>query len=101
MPTPHDAPDRSPVLRVLRVGLHVMFAVLLALGLVRAFFPAEAMTAPPMHRMLVITLLCAVLALVYVVGTSREYQWQQRDPDGKQDRSQRLEWAWLGVITVL
>lgn len=101
MPTPHDAPDRSPVLRVLRVGLHVMFAVLLALGLVRAFFPAEAMTAPPMHRMLVITLLCAVLALVYVVGTSREYRWQQRDSDGKQDRSQRLEWAWLGVITVL
>ena len=70
---------------------------ILALGLVRAFFPAEAMTAPPMHRMLVITLCCAVLALVYVVGTSREYRRQQRDPWRHMLALERPERARLGA----
>lgn len=100
-PTSLAAPERSPVLRVLRVGLHVMFAVLLGLGLVRAFFPSGAVAAPPMHRMLVVTLLAAVLALVYVLGTSREYRWYRHDAKPAHARTKILGWAWLGTITVL
>lgn len=101
MPTSLAAPERSPVLRVLRVGLHVMFAVLLGLGLVRAFFPSGVVAAPPMHRMLVITLLAAVLALVYVLGTSREYRWYRHDAKPAHGRAKILGWAWLSTITVL
>ena len=99
--TPLSAPERSPILRVLRVGLHATFAVLLGFGLVRAFVPADGAPALPMHRLWLITVLVAVLALVYVLGTSREYRWHQRDhrPDGRV--SNRWSWAWLGVITVL
>ena len=101
VPLPDDAPERSPVLQVLQVGLHVMFAILLGLGLVRTFFPAEVPTAVPMHRMLMITLLAAVLALVYVLGTSREYHGSRHDSTLARDRSPVLVWTWLAVITVL
>lgn len=100
-PMLRDAPERSPVLRILRVGLHVMFAVLLGLGLVRTFFPADSTAPVPMHRMLVITLLAAVLALVYVLGTSREYRGSRHDATAPRDRSTALVWTWLAVITVL
>lgn len=101
VPLPKNAPERSPVLRVLQVGLHVMFAVLLGLGLVRTFFPAEVAVAVPMHRMLVITLLAAVLALVYVLGTSREYRGSREASTSPRDRSPALVWTWLAVITML
>src|SRR5690625_22822 len=100
-PMLRDAPERSPVLRILRVGLHVMFAVLLGLGLVRTFFPADSTAPVPMHRMLVITLLAVILALVYVLGTSREYRGSRHDATAPRDRSTALVWAWLAVITVL
>lgn len=101
MPMPPDAPERSPILRVLRVGLHVMFAVLLGLGLVRAFFPSDAIATPPMHRMLVVTLLAVVMALIYVLGTSREYRWHQRDTRNTRGRTNAWVWVWLSTITVL
>ncbi|HEY4558771.1 MAG TPA: sensor histidine kinase [Enteractinococcus sp.] len=100
--SPQDAaPERSPILRVLRVGLHVMFAVLLGLGLVRTFFPANVVTAPPMHHRLIITLMVVILALVYVLGTSREYRWHRHDTGPAPRVSTMLGWAWLSVITVL
>src|SRR5690625_7632244 len=65
------APERAPILRTLRVGLHVLFAVLLGLGLVRAFAD-DAPGSLPMHHRLIITIVVTVLALVYVLGTSPE-----------------------------
>lgn len=92
-------PERSPILRTLRIGLHVMFALLLALGLVRAFMPGEGVSAPPMHHRMFIMFLVAVLALVYVLGTSREYRRYRADTGTT--ASQTVVWVWLAVITVL
>lgn len=94
-------PERSPVLRVLRVGLHAMFAGLLTLGLVRAFFPSGVMSASPMHELLLMTFLAAVLALIYVLGTSREYRWYRHDAKPDQRRAKFLGSVWLGAITAL
>src|SRR5699024_9046764 len=71
------APVRAPILRTLRVGLHVMFAVLLGLGLVRAFAD-DATSCLPMHHRLIITIVVTVLALVCVLGTSQEYRLYRR-----------------------
>lgn len=95
------APERSPILRILRVGLHVMFAVLLLLGLARTFFPEDAVGTLPMHRRLLITGLVAVLALVYVLGTSQEYRWHQRDGSRESAVSKGVVRIWLTVITAL
>lgn len=116
-----ESGQRAPILRALRVGLHVMFAVLLGLGLLRTMGDDGA--AMP-HRLIVVGLACA-LALVYVLGTSREYrsqsaQWtdapkgsegsDESQPggtfsfgrSGRSGRSGRwLPWAWLAVITLI
>lgn len=100
------APEHSPIVRTLRIGLHVMFALLLFLGLARTFLPGNG--TPLVHHRLMIVLLVAVLALVYVLGTSREYRryrhatgapGQYRSPDTTAPRA--MVWGWLAVITVL
>src|SRR5699024_3509183 len=104
-----SAPERSPILRALRIGLHLMFALLLALGLVRAFLPDDGVSAPPMHHRLLVIFLVAVLALVYVLGTSREYRRYRNDtsalgtlPTNTGTAAPKLMvWGWLTVITLL
>ena len=104
-----SAPERSPILRALRIGLHLMFALLLALGLVRAFLPDDGVSAPPMHHRLLVIFLVAVLALVYVLGTSREYRRYRSDtsatgnlPTSTGPAAPKLMvWGWLTVITLL
>lgn len=104
-----SAPERSPILRALRIGLHLMFALLLALGLVRAFLPDDGVSAPPMHHRLFVIFLVAVLALVYVLGTSREYRRYRNDtsalgtlPTSTGTAAPKLMvWGWLTVITLL
>lgn len=103
------APERSPILRALRIGLHLMFAFLLALGLVRAFVPPEGVGGPPVHHRLFVMFLVAVLALVYVLGTSREYRRYRSDtasstglPTSTGTAAPKLlVWGWLAVITLL
>ena len=103
------SPGHSPVLRILRIGLHVMFALLLLLGLVRTFLPANGVPAPPIHHRLFIVFLVVVLALVYVLGTSREYRRYRQDSGATGDVSatpaaaatNTLVWGWLIVITAL
>src|SRR5699024_5481438 len=104
-----SAPERSPILRALRIGLRLMFALLLALGLVRAFLPDDGVSAPPMHHRLLVIFLVAVLALVYVLGTSREYRRYRNDtsalgtlPTSTGTAAPKLMvWGWLTVITLL
>src|SRR5699024_3944498 len=104
-----SAPERSPILRALRIGLHLMFALLLALGLVRAFLPDDGVSAPPMHHRLLVLFLVAVLALVYVLGTSGEYRRYRNDtsalgtlPTSPGTAAPKLMvWGWLTVITLL
>ena len=98
---PVAAPERSPILRVLRVGLHAMFAILLGLGLVRAWLPTVDAAALPVHRLWVIAVLAALLALVYVLGTSGEYRWHKRGVPAEDQVSKHWGWAWLGVVTLL
>lgn len=97
------APERAPILRTLRVGLHVLFAVLLGLGLVRAFAD-DAAGSLPMHHRLIITIVVTVLALVYVLGTSQEYRLHRRDAAALGQKSPMSKLAlrgWLTIITVL
>lgn len=105
-----SAPERAPILRTLRVGLHVMFAVLLGLGLIRAFFPADGMTTLAMPHRLLTTILVVMLALVYVLGTSQEYRWYRHDTassrqaasaQGSSTVSKVVVRSWLATITVL
>lgn len=105
-----SAPERAPILRTLRVGLHVMFAVLLGLGLVRAFFPADGLATLAMPHRLITIILAAVLALVYVLGTSQEYRWHRHEAvssrnaaasHGPSTVSKTVVRGWLATITAL
>lgn len=91
------APARSPILRALRLGLHALFAVLLVLGVARTFLPAAGPLL--MHYRLVIVVLVAVLALVYVLGTSREYRSHRAAAELQASRP--VVWGWLASITAL
>lgn len=78
----------TTLLRTLRVGLHLLFAFLLVLGLV-LFLTAEpaAATGTPVLPLTV------ALALVYVVGTVWEHS-VGTPPRG-------VVWWWLAVVTLL
>src|SRR5699024_6749154 len=104
-----SAPERPPILRALRIGLHLMFALLLAPGLVRALLPDDGGSAPPMHHRLRELFLVAVLALGYVLGQSRGYRRYRNDtsalgtlPTSTGTAAPKLMvWGWLTVITLL
>ncbi|MBF4994316.1 sensor histidine kinase [Arthrobacter gandavensis] len=86
------------VLRVLRLALHVGFALLLAVAVGRML-----LMAPPSWKSVVALLLSAVLAVVYVVGTVAE----KRASDGGRGRRalrfdpERHGLAWLAAVTGL
>ena len=84
------APSTATVLRVLRVVLHVSFAGLLAVGILRTLLTGSPVAA-------VVVPLALVLATVYLVGTT----WENRFSHGLSRRDPRfLARPWLGVITV-
>lgn len=76
------------LLRSLRVGLHVLFAFLLALGVGLFLWedPARATTTPALP-------LTVALALVYVVGTVWEHSVSTPP--------RAVVWWWLAVVTLL
>ena len=80
------------VLRVLRVGLHVGFAALLGVGLVRMLVSEES----PGRRLLAI-ILTGLLAALYLAGTMAE----KRHFGGRAPST--VQWAkwWLGGVVVL
>lgn len=79
------------VLRILRLALHVSFAVLLLLGVIRMA------SDPPMKFVWSLCLAC-VLATVYLVGTV----WENRYAHGRSDRNPRfLAIPWLATISGL
>ncbi|MER1997504.1 MAG: sensor histidine kinase [Arthrobacter sp.] len=86
------------VLRVLRLALHVGFALLLAVAVGRML-----LMAPLSWKSVAALLLSAILAAVYVLGTVAE----KRASDGVQLRRglrfypERHGLAWLGVVTGL
>src|SRR5699024_866167 len=88
---------------------HSLHDALPILGLVRAFLPDDGVSAPPMHHRLLVIFLVAVLALVYVLGTSREYRRYRNDtsalgtlPTSTGTAAPKLMvWGWLTVITLL
>ncbi|WP_336649581.1 sensor histidine kinase [Kocuria rosea] len=92
-----DDVSTPAVLRALRVTLHVSFAGLLALGLLRVALGAH--TARPVPGA-VLPVLCLGLALagVYLAGTL----WESRFAQGRAARDPRpLARPWLGLVTVL
>ncbi|NLA55314.1 MAG: sensor histidine kinase [Corynebacterium humireducens] len=76
------------LLRSLRVGLHVLFAFLLGLGVALFLWedPARAATTPVLP-------LTVTLALVYVVGTVWEHSVSTPP--------RAVVWWWLAVVTLL
>lgn len=92
-----DDSSTPAVLRALRVTLHVSFAGLLALGLLRVVLGMH--TARPVPGA-VLPVLCLGLTLagVYLAGTL----WESRFAQGRTGRDPRpLARPWLGLVTVL
>lgn len=92
-----DDASTPAVLRALRVTLHVSFAGLLALGLLRVVLGAHTARTVPAAALPV---LCLGLALagVYLAGTL----WESRFAQGRTGRDPRpLARLWLGLVTVL
>ncbi len=86
-----ETTSTARVLRVLRLALHVSFAGLLLLGVLRMA------SDPPMKFAWSLCLAC-VLAVVYLVGTV----WENRYAHGRSDRNPRfLAAPWLVVISAL
>jgi len=80
------------VLRVLRVALHVGFALLLAVGVVRVL----STDTTPATRACSLAL-AAVLAAVYLLGTL----WENRHARGLAPDPGRFPRLWLGLVVVL
>lgn len=80
------------VLRVLRVSLHVGFALLLAVGLVRVLA-----TATPVPLRVAAVALSCLLAAVYLTGTV----WETRHARGRAGDPARWARAWLGLVVLL
>lgn len=80
------------VLRVLRVGLHVGFAALLGVGLVRVLIAEEAQ-----GRRLLATVLTGLLAALYLAGTIAE----KRHAGGRAPNTVRWATWWLGGVVAL
>lgn len=86
-----ETTSTARVLRVLRLALHLSFAGLLFLGVLRMA------SDPPMKFAWSLCLAC-LLAAVYLVGTV----WENRYAHGRSDRNPRfLAIPWLAVISVL
>ena len=83
----------AAILRFLRVTLHVGFAVLLAVGIIRLLM--EPAGRPGRYVFLALSL---VLAVTYLLGTVAE----KRYSSGSLERNPR-RWAvlWLALITVM
>ena len=87
----------ASILAALRVVLHVSFAVLLAVGVVRALTERAADVPGLGPRGLSAVVLALVLAVVYLAGTVAERRrWRDRRPV---HRGAAL--AWLAVVVVL
>lgn len=80
------------VLRVLRVALHVGFALLLAVGVIRVLVT----DATPSTRICSV-LLAGGLAAVYLLGTL----WENRNARGLAPDPGRWARLWLGIVVVL
>ncbi|WP_460465420.1 sensor histidine kinase [Arthrobacter pigmenti] len=98
-----DAPSAGElVLRVLRIALHVGFAVLLAVGVARTL-----LTAPHAVSSYVALALAVVMAAVYVAGTVVEKRAAEGVPLVDQPRTRqstnlkRYGIPWLAVVTAL
>lgn len=86
-----ETTSTARVLRALRLALHVSFAGLLLLGVLRMA------SDPPMKFAWSLCLAC-LLAAVYLVGTV----WENRYAHGRSDRNPRfLAIPWLVMISVL
>lgn len=85
------------LLRALAVCLHVGFAALLALGVVRVVIGVHSAASTPGSVAMVLGL-SGVLAGVYLAGTAWEYRFS-RHRTGKDPRA--LAVPWLAVITAL
>jgi signal transduction histidine kinase len=85
------------LLRALAVSLHVGFAALLVLGVVRVVIGVHSTASTP-GSMATVLGLSGALAGVYLAGTAWEYRFS-RHRTGKDPRS--LAVPWLAVITVL
>ncbi|MDO5634606.1 MAG: histidine kinase [Micrococcus sp.] len=95
------APGTVQVLAGLRVSLHVGFAVLLAVGLLRAVLGSSAAAGPgadaaamPGSTAVLLVTLTAVLAGVYLAGTLVE---RRRWAEG-QELSAPAAWCWLFAV---
>ncbi len=90
-----DAPPvtSAAILRFLRVALHVGFAILLAVALVRLL--AAPLDRPERYVMLGLGLL---LAVVYVVGTVAEKRFSA---GSAAVNPRRYAYLWLAVVTLL
>lgn len=90
-----DTMQESPggvVLRVLRVSLHVGFALLLAVGIVRVLVTDTS----PATRIACI-LLSGVLAVIYLLGTT----WENRHAHGLASDPSRFSRIWLLLVVLL
>lgn len=86
-----ETTSTARVLRALRVSLHVSFAGLLLLGVLR-------MVSDPPARFAGSLVLASALAVVYLVGTV----WENRFARGRARRDPRfLAVAWLALISAL
>lgn len=85
------------LLRVMRVSLHVSFAALLGLAVLRTAMGASSGDASAVGTAVVLCL-AGLLAFTYVLGTTVEI----RVARGRADRG-RLRWTpvWLGSVTLL
>lgn len=88
----HGASAGEMVLRVLRVGLHVGFAVLLGVGLIRVL-----LSEPSLGRRLIAVVLTLLLAALYLAGTLAE----KRHAAGRAPSTVRWAKWWLGGVVVL
>lgn len=89
---PTDPGTGGVVLRVLRVALHLGFALLLAVGVVRVLSTDTTATARACSLAL-----AAVLAAVYLLGT----RWESRHARGLAADPGRFSRLWLGLVVVL
>lgn len=80
------------VLRVLRVGLHVGFAALLGVGLIRVL-----LSEPSMARRITAIALTALLAALYLAGTIQE----KRHAAGRAPSTVRWAPWWLAGVVLL
>ena len=84
------------VLRALRLGLHVSFAVLLGIGVVRMLTSGAS---PELTWSGL--LLTGLLAVVYLAGTVAEKRATQSGSYGQGLTRGRLPQLWLGIVTLL